>query len=402
MPAPANDNFADAQVITGQSGAVTVNNTGATEEVDEPNLDAAGKTVWCKWVAPANMGVQFDTLASAAPIDDTTLGAYTGVAVNALTQVGFSDDFGAGALSALTFLATSGTTYFIQAGTFGGAEEGDIVLTWTGTDAERVIGSCTTVPFDSLDLHPAALDGSSDTKPWPDHDWFAEWFLSKFSDGDEFDASFGFQYDATKPFNGHDSLKIIGDGIYGEKFLAEPLSMIWTRAIVEVPTDLSDPANFGFQLPGVSFGPGNRYHANWGRDNGGLPIEAFGSRDFGTIELDAPYPLASLQGRSVVVIDCFDVVVVGGINRIRSRLYVGAVGDPVATLLKTETELNQVHPNIPRLWAFATAFGDSAPTDYYWLKLFEWVACRCAVPYSGLDVAPYDCCATTSSVQLQL
>jgi hypothetical protein len=44
---PANDNFVNAQVITGSSGTVSGTNVNATTEVGEPGF--AGASVWYAW-----------------------------------------------------------------------------------------------------------------------------------------------------------------------------------------------------------------------------------------------------------------------------------------------------------------------------------------------------------------
>ena len=81
--APSNDLFANAQVITGLWGAVTNDNTGATEEPGEP--PHAGllvtNTIWYKWTAANDGEVALDTIGSfdsTGVILDTVLAVYTG------------------------------------------------------------------------------------------------------------------------------------------------------------------------------------------------------------------------------------------------------------------------------------------------------------------------------------
>ncbi|HEX2267665.1 MAG TPA: hypothetical protein VHI97_05625, partial [Actinomycetota bacterium] len=89
---PSNDNFAGAAVLTGGSGFVWGDNTDATGETGEP--DNAGESapiqsVWYSWVAPQTAKFFFQTCETNM---DTTLGAYTGSAVNSLTKVADNDD----------------------------------------------------------------------------------------------------------------------------------------------------------------------------------------------------------------------------------------------------------------------------------------------------------------------
>jgi hypothetical protein len=62
--APGNDNFADAQDLGAQlSGFVIGNNTGATQEADEPSHYTANnnkQSVWYKWTAPATRSMAID------------------------------------------------------------------------------------------------------------------------------------------------------------------------------------------------------------------------------------------------------------------------------------------------------------------------------------------------------
>jgi len=52
--APANDRFASAQPISGETGSVSGNNTEATAEPGEPSHTGwdAAYSVWYRWTAP--------------------------------------------------------------------------------------------------------------------------------------------------------------------------------------------------------------------------------------------------------------------------------------------------------------------------------------------------------------
>lgn len=130
---PANDNFANAQVISGASGTlVGVTNIAATKESGEPNHggSAGGHSVWYRWTAPAGGSVTFNTLGSSL---DTLLGIYTGNSVNALTLIGGNDQCPSqGNTSCVTFNAVSGTIYRIAVDGWSGAT-GTFNLNWTAT-----------------------------------------------------------------------------------------------------------------------------------------------------------------------------------------------------------------------------------------------------------------------------
>lgn len=82
--APANDNFASAQVISGASGSVVGTNAGATVEAGETTIQdvRGGASVWYKWTAPADGAYQFDTC-SANPGVAGLIGLFLGNSASA-------------------------------------------------------------------------------------------------------------------------------------------------------------------------------------------------------------------------------------------------------------------------------------------------------------------------------
>jgi|GEM_PF-2268051 len=133
LPSFANDNFANAQPISGSSGSVTGNNVGATKEAGEPNHadNAGGASVWYRWTAPTSGPFIFNTLGSNF---NTLLAVYTGVSVGALTPVG-----SAVGAQLLSFRATAGVTYSIAVDGYRGdgglTDTGVISLNWTTSPA---------------------------------------------------------------------------------------------------------------------------------------------------------------------------------------------------------------------------------------------------------------------------
>lgn len=133
-PPPANDNFAAAQVISGCSGTVNGTNVSATKEAGELDHASNGGTrsVWYQWQAPSNSNV---TITTAGSNYDTTLGVYTGSAVNNVTTIGTNDDVVSGNTSSrVIFNAAAGTVYRIAVAGFNnqdsGGDVGQIVLNW--------------------------------------------------------------------------------------------------------------------------------------------------------------------------------------------------------------------------------------------------------------------------------
>ncbi|HYW72589.1 MAG TPA: NF038122 family metalloprotease, partial [Pyrinomonadaceae bacterium] len=134
---PANDNFANAQTITGCSGSAGGTSFGATSESGEPSHDPSDATslspsrsIWFQWQAPFSTATTITTLGSDF---DTVVAVYTGSAVGSLTRVAFNDDQVNGSVrtSKLTFNPIAGTTYKIAVDGWG-RDAGTVKLNWDG------------------------------------------------------------------------------------------------------------------------------------------------------------------------------------------------------------------------------------------------------------------------------
>jgi len=118
-----NDNFADAQSVSGTSASTGGTNVGATREPGEPDhLPAGGSlgehSVWYDWTAPRTGQVTMDTCTSNL---DTVLAVYTGASVGSLNQVASDDDACTSpnnSGSRVSFDATAGITYRIAVSGF--------------------------------------------------------------------------------------------------------------------------------------------------------------------------------------------------------------------------------------------------------------------------------------------
>src|SRR6266536_453742 len=119
---PANDDFANAFGLSGMNTSRSGDtNADATLEAGESANVAGvpgGGSVWYAWTAPATGTVTIDTATSNF---DTLLAAYTGNAVNALTEVASRDDVGTLDLtSSVRFQVTTGMVYRIRVDGYGG------------------------------------------------------------------------------------------------------------------------------------------------------------------------------------------------------------------------------------------------------------------------------------------
>lgn len=106
VPRPANDRFAAAEVLPGDSGSVPGNNTSATSE---PGEAADHETsVWYSWTPSASGPA---AVSAATTGFDSTLQVYTGSSTAGLTLVASSTSTSGD--SAVNFDAVAGTTYRI-------------------------------------------------------------------------------------------------------------------------------------------------------------------------------------------------------------------------------------------------------------------------------------------------
>jgi hypothetical protein len=126
---PANDNFAQARLISGVGAnavATTVRSTGEPGELDYHGGAIADNSVWFRWTAPASAPAVVRLLNVASTLAPG-IGVYTGTSLGALTSVG------SGTTSA-SFPAVAGTEYRIAVDGNGGST-GAFTL-------EHVLGEC--------------------------------------------------------------------------------------------------------------------------------------------------------------------------------------------------------------------------------------------------------------------
>ncbi|HEX8099454.1 MAG TPA: DUF11 domain-containing protein [Actinomycetota bacterium] len=149
--APSNDNFAAADVLSSAKGAIFASNFDATEEPGEPNNageSAPIQSVWYEWTAPSTGPFFFQTCEKTQDNSlDSTIGVYTGSAVDSLAKVADNDDACGydGRRSHVTFTATGGTTYHISVDGWSDTV-GDFILSWGRSNdnfanAESISGS---------------------------------------------------------------------------------------------------------------------------------------------------------------------------------------------------------------------------------------------------------------------
>jgi hypothetical protein len=116
LVAPANDNIANAQLISGINNNVPVTTTAATKEAGEPAhaLNVGGASVWYKYVAPGNGVLSFYTTNVNF---NTMLAVYAGSTINSLKLIASNDDYETPVsftyTSKIIFGTQSGATYYL-------------------------------------------------------------------------------------------------------------------------------------------------------------------------------------------------------------------------------------------------------------------------------------------------
>jgi len=127
---PANDNFADATVLSGATGSIAGTNIDSSREPGEPNpgpysYSCQGRSVWYRWKAPASRDITF----TATGDFNSVLGIYTRSTTGTLTnqtasQPGLGTD-----ISSATLNAVAHTIYYILVDDYEG-DTGSFTLTW--------------------------------------------------------------------------------------------------------------------------------------------------------------------------------------------------------------------------------------------------------------------------------
>jgi subtilisin family serine protease len=137
-----NNNFADAQWLTGASGSVTGNNRYASTEPGEPfhivtDDRAHGRTLWYRWTPPESGGWFTIDLGTGTAFD-ALLAVYSGEQLGQLLTVSTNDNYSSRVSSRLSFAANSGTTYSISVASksaFDPAQAGAFSISWYPTAA---------------------------------------------------------------------------------------------------------------------------------------------------------------------------------------------------------------------------------------------------------------------------
>ena len=175
---PSNDNFVNAQTISGpttvsQTSTTAGTTAGATPEAGDPQVfqdrtSTAGHSVWYRWTAPFSGWTTVDTCATDY---DLLLGVYTGNALGSLTEIAANNNAcPTGWGSKVTFNATAGTMYRIDVDDCCGAQQGTFTLM---VDYAPTVSSVTTprrrsgnikVQF-SEPMNPTTLMQNPSTQP---------------------------------------------------------------------------------------------------------------------------------------------------------------------------------------------------------------------------------------------
>jgi subtilisin family serine protease len=109
-----NDDFANAQWLTGTSGSVRGDNRYASVELGEPRDRANfGKTLWYRWTAP-DSGEWWTFDVTSGTSFDSLLAIYLGDRHDQLNIVVANDNDGSDRASRVSFAATPGTDYSIE------------------------------------------------------------------------------------------------------------------------------------------------------------------------------------------------------------------------------------------------------------------------------------------------
>ena len=149
---PANDNFANAQTISGATGSVNGSDLGATLESGEPLSTAY--SVWYQYTAPATSAGTLNLNLSNVS-QSQNINVFTGSSVTGLTTV----RDGLNSYSPCTFATSPGVTYEIQIENEFLEPTSNFTLncSWTAssgvTSADAVAGQTSSLPVRKTSAH---------------------------------------------------------------------------------------------------------------------------------------------------------------------------------------------------------------------------------------------------------
>ncbi|HEX4083358.1 MAG TPA: hypothetical protein VHY22_00500, partial [Chthoniobacteraceae bacterium] len=132
---PANDNLANAQVLTGSNLIAVGYDASATNELGEPAV-TGDNTLWYVWTAPANLNV---VISLAGSYNGVALSAFqTGVSgtctYNTLNFITGNSSYNGGVTPSISFAATANTTYVFAIGAYAsGNPNGTLMMTLTSS-----------------------------------------------------------------------------------------------------------------------------------------------------------------------------------------------------------------------------------------------------------------------------
>ena len=157
--APANDHFANAEVLDTSTNWIERSNIGATAEQGEllTTWVGGGKSVWWRYDAPRDGYLEVSTVGSRTTSYeelDTVLGVFVGMTLSDLVWFTYNDDDDdLGALgSVVNFPVQKGKRYYIAVDSYddeAGVQEGEIMLNYTLSD-----------PFKAPNWILPSIDGS--------------------------------------------------------------------------------------------------------------------------------------------------------------------------------------------------------------------------------------------------
>lgn len=156
---PANDDFANATELAGDSTTVAGTIEGATRQAGEPDHagGVGGTSVWYRWTAPRSGLIR-------AAVDssfDTLVGVYSGPGFDSLVEVGSAARRTSGPTEA-RFRASGGVEYRIAVDAAAGGGAGDFVLELENTSAQPANDNFANAkPFTDLGGN-AIVDGNSE------------------------------------------------------------------------------------------------------------------------------------------------------------------------------------------------------------------------------------------------
>jgi len=268
-PAPANDNFANAQAISGYNGTAAGSLSAATIESGEPSVTTGSASIWYEYTAPADCAgqVSFTETDMDGGVD---IYVYSGSSLTNLTRLTSQD------LEHPAVLATTpGATYYVQIFSAGSDQFISTSLAWSWISNNDNFASATALPsangsMTGTTFGATVQSGEPNSSSTNQSVWYAYTAPSPSAGTATFSLTGNSTAQNVDVYTGSalGSLTLVGSGSNGATMSTTPGTTYYIQ--VESPAD--NPASFTFNWSWTASGGTSSFNRSSSANLNALPV----------------------------------------------------------------------------------------------------------------------------------